>query len=71
MWQIVLLFLVTCWSLAHRDLNQLTKVGSAFLLLIAIAVVPETVIEAIGANEYQQRSSSGTPHGQMNGLGLK
>lgn len=38
---IVLLFLVTCWSLAHRDLNQLTKVGSAFLLLIAIAVVPE------------------------------
>ena len=36
-----LLFLVTCWSLAHRDLNQLTKVGSAFLLLIAIAVVPE------------------------------
>ena len=38
---IVLLFLGTCWSLAHRDLNQLTKVGSAFLLLIAIAVVPE------------------------------
>ena len=38
---IVFLFLVTCWSLAHRDLNQLTKVGSAFLLLIAIAVVPE------------------------------
>ena len=38
---IVLLFLVTCWSVAHRDLNQLTKVGSAFLLLIAIAVVPE------------------------------
>ena len=38
---VISLFLFTCWSLAHRDIKQLTKVGSAFLLLIAIAVVPE------------------------------
>jgi hypothetical protein len=38
---IVLLFFFTCWSLAHQDFKQLTKAGSAFVLLIAIAVVPE------------------------------
>ena len=38
---ILLLFLLTCSSFALKNWQQLAKIGSAFLLVVAIAVVPE------------------------------
>ncbi|CAI8304002.1 MAG: Outer membrane protein assembly factor BamB [Candidatus Poseidoniaceae archaeon] len=39
------LFLLTCLAFALRDLQQFAKIGSAFLLVFAIALVPELTVK--------------------------
>jgi hypothetical protein len=42
---ILLLFLLTCSSFAIKNWHQFAKIGSAFLLVVAIAVVPELSVK--------------------------
>ncbi len=42
---ILLLFLLTCSSFAIKNWQQFAKIGSAFLLVVAIAVVPELTVK--------------------------
>ncbi len=50
---VLVLFLLTCFSVALQNPKQIVKVGSAFALLVAIAVVPELSVKLAENNATQ------------------
>jgi hypothetical protein len=50
---VLVFFLLTCFSVALQNPKQIAKVGSAFVLLVAIAVVPELSIKLAENNATQ------------------
>jgi len=50
---VLVFFLLTCFSLALQNPKQIAKLGSAFVLLVAIAVVPELSVKLAENNATQ------------------
>ncbi len=50
---VLVLFLLTCFSVALQNPKQIAKLGSAFVLLVAIAAVPELSIKLAENNATQ------------------
>ena len=50
---VLVLFLLTCFSVALQNPKQIVKLGSAFALLVAIAVVPELSVKLAENNATQ------------------
>ncbi|MGB1436801.1 MAG: PQQ-binding-like beta-propeller repeat protein [Candidatus Poseidoniaceae archaeon] len=51
---ILLFFLLTCTSFAIKNWQQFAKTGSAFLLVVAIAVVPELSVKLAEQTAFEQ-----------------